>query len=146
MSISLSNHEDRIKALENTSNGSIVRVVTTNRPLSINVSHLISQGYNAFIVMQNSWSGVDKHIITSVLFPEYTHEFEDNHHYEYQNNRGYTFISLRNGVITTRNAGFGANDAGIYGYIALKLYYNFSYNIIRMFCFIFKKLILCSRR
>ena len=133
MGISLSNHENRIKVLENKSFGGY-RAVYPNGTKSIDVNNLINQGYNIFIPMSNPHCDTCNMINTPILVPEIASVYQATHHYEYENTVGGQNIKLSGGVITSSPIGSRTSKMEIYALIALKLYYNFSYNIYHLIC------------
>ena len=135
MSISLNNHESRIKSLESKSFGGY-RALYPNGIQTIDVSDLIKQGYNVFIPMSNPYLDAATFINTPILVPEINTEYRAHHHYEYNNTHGYGYYQLANNVISVRTSGYASDVSGILikVLIALKLYYNFSYNI---YCLIY---------
>ena len=133
MSISLNNHEQRIKTLESQkSTMSGFRQYFTNTVTSIDVNSWIKQGYNVFIVFCDPNINYDGHINTAVLVPEVSTAFQSYHHYEYGRNVGYHHVQLINGVIKSWMSGATVSKPDIHTVIGLKIYYIFRYNIYKI--------------
>ena len=124
MAISLSNHEDRIKKLENNS-GSYSETVLYSGSSTKTIT--LSQSINNFdaIVVMTEISGNcgDCRFIPSSLYNK-------KHWLEYAVNIGMSCITPSEDKISFNDNWSGGNTTKILAVIGLKLYYSFSYNII----------------
>ena len=124
MAISLSNHEDRIKKLENNS-GSYSETVLYSGSSTKTIT--LSQSINNFdaIVVMTEISGKcgDCRFIPSSLYNK-------KHWLEYAVNIGMSCITPSEDKISFNDNWSGKNTTKILAVIGLKLYYSFSYNII----------------
>ena len=124
MAISLSNHEDRIKKLEEYSGsysettlylGSSTTTVTLSQPIN---------NFNAIVIMTEiSGNCGDCRFIPSSLYNK-------QHWLEYARDVGASCITPSEDKITFNDNWGGRNTTKILAVIGLKLYYSFSYNII----------------
>ena len=124
MAISLSNHEDRIKKLEEYS-GSYSETVlySGSSATTVTLSQSIDN-FNAIVVMTEIPGACgDCRFIPSSLYNK-------QHWLEYATNVGMSCITPSKDKITFNDNWSGRNTTKILAVIGLKLYYSFSYNII----------------
>ena len=127
MEISLSNHEDRIKKLENnTSSGfTLKQLFSGSNSSEVTLNDNINN-FDAIYILSNQNIGTIHEDINIIFKPEYNTTRHGNH---VSSVAAFSYVASNNTIRITYNWGNTTSIIKVYG---LKLYYNFSYNIYRL--------------